>query len=163
MEFEAFKADTSGHLKLLYFIDMLNEGIHVDGVDGVILLRPTVSPTIYKQQIGRALASGGKKVPVIFDIVMNIENLCSIGAMEEELHKAVFALRTNGRAGEVVTEHFRVIDEIPDCRKLFAQLNEMLSVSWDAMYKMAEEYYKVHGNLEIPAKYATPDGYSLGA
>lgn len=163
VEFEAFKADTSGHLKLLYCIDMLNEGIHVDGVDGVILLRPTVSPTIYKQQIGRALASGGKKVPVIFDIVMNIENLCSIGAMEEELHKAVFALRTNGRAGEVVTEHFRVIDEIPDCRKLFAQLNEMLSVSWDAMYKMAEEYYKVHGNLEIPAKYATPDGYSLGA
>ncbi len=162
-EFGAFKADTSGHLKLLYCIDMLNEGIHVDGVDGVILLRPTVSPTIYKQQIGRALASGGKKAPVIFDIVMNIENLYSIGAVEEELRGAVFAYRAGGRGGEIVNEHFRVIDELGDCRRLFAQLNETLGASWDAMYAMAEEYYRGHGNLEIPAKYATADGYSLGA
>lgn len=48
---------------------MLNEGIHVDDVDGVILLRPTVSPIIYKQQIGRALAAGKEKNAVIFDIV----------------------------------------------------------------------------------------------
>ncbi len=162
-EFEAFKADTSGHLKLLYCIDMLNEGIHVDGVDGVILLRPTVSPTIYKQQIGRALAAGGKKTPVIFDVVMNIENLCSIGAVEEELRAAVLFCRANGRGDEVVQEHFRVIDELGDCRRLFAQLNETLGASWDAMYAMAKEYYAQHGNLEIPAKYATADGYSLGA
>ncbi len=162
-EFAAFKADTSKHLKLLYCIDMLNEGIHVDGVDGVILLRPTVSPTIYKQQIGRALASGGKKSAVIFDIVMNIENLCSIGVMEEELREAVFAYRTGGRGSEIVNEHFRIIDELGNCRKLFAQLNETLGASWDAMYAMAKEYYEEHGNLEVPVHYATSDGYSLGA
>ncbi len=162
-EFEAFKADTSKHLKLLYCIDMLNEGIHVDGLSGVILLRPTVSPTIYKQQIGRALAAGGKKTPVIFDIVMNIENLCSIGAIEEELREAVFAFRADGRGGEVITEHFQVIDEVADCRRLFAQLTETLAASWDAMYAMAKEYYESHGNLEIPAIYTTQDGYCLGA
>ncbi|MDE7209958.1 MAG: Helicase associated domain protein [Lachnospiraceae bacterium] len=162
-EFAAFKADTSGHLKLLYCIDMLNEGIHVDGLSGVILLRPTVSPTIYKQQIGRALAAGAEKIPVIFDIVMNIENLCSIGAIEEELREAVFAFRTNGKGEEIVQEHFRIIDELGDCRRLFAQLNETLSASWDAMYAIAKEYYAEHGNLEIPVKYATADGYSLGA
>ncbi len=162
-EFAVFKADTSGHLKLLYCIDMLNEGIHVDGLDGVILLRPTVSPTIYKQQIGRALAAGGKKTPVIFDIVMNIENLCSIGAVEEELRSAVLFCRANGREDQIVQEHFRVIDELGDCRRLFAQLNETLSASWDAMYAMAKEYYAEHGNLAIPAKYTTADGYSLGA
>ena len=48
----------------------------MDGVDGVILLRPTVSPAVYKQQVGRALSAGGENTPVIFDIVMNIENLC---------------------------------------------------------------------------------------
>ena len=84
--FSAFKADVSKHLKLLYSIDMLNEGIHVDDIDGVILLRPTVSPIIYKQQIGRALSAGKKSNPVIFDIVLNIENLYSIGAVEEERH-----------------------------------------------------------------------------
>ncbi len=162
-EFEAFKKDESDHLKLLYCIDMLNEGIHVDGLSGVILLRPTVSPTIYKQQIGRALAAGGEEIPVIFDIVMNIENLCSIGAVEEELREAVFFCRANGRAEEIVRENFQIVDELGDCRKLFAQLNETLGASWEAMYTMAKEYYKEHGNLEIPAKYTTADGYSLGA
>lgn len=56
--FKEFKADNSNHLKLLYCIDMLNEGVHVDDIDGVILLRPTVSPIIYMQQIGRCLAAG---------------------------------------------------------------------------------------------------------
>ena len=42
--FADFKEDTSDHLKLLFAIDMLNEGIHVDDVNGVILFRPTVSP-----------------------------------------------------------------------------------------------------------------------
>ena len=162
-EFEAFKADKSAHLKLLYCIDMLNEGIHVEGVDGVILLRPTVSPTIYKQQVGRALAAGGKKTPIIFDIVMNIENLCSIGAVEEEWKEAVYTLRGNGREDKTFTGHFQIIDEVKDCRRLFAQLNETLTASWDAMYAWAREYYKAHGHLDIPAAYTTADGHSLGA
>ena len=62
-----FAQDNSSHLKLLYSIDMLNEGVHVDDISGVILLRPTVSPIIYKQQIGRALSASAKKTPVIFD------------------------------------------------------------------------------------------------
>ena len=162
-EFEAFKADESAHLKLLYCIDMLNEGIHVEGVDGVILLRPTVSPTIYKQQVGRALAAGGKKTPIIFDIVMNIENLCSIGAVEEEWKEAVYTLRGKGGEDKTFTGHFQIIDEVKDCRRLFAQLNETLTASWDAMYAWAREYYKAHGHLDIPAAYTTADGHSLGA
>ena len=48
--FRDFKADKSeNHLKLLFTVDMLNEGIHVEDVSGVILFRPTVSPIIYKQ------------------------------------------------------------------------------------------------------------------
>ncbi len=58
--FAAFRADDDRtHLRLLYCIDALNKGIHVEDVSGVILLRPTVSPTVYKQQIGRALRAGG--------------------------------------------------------------------------------------------------------
>ena len=162
-EFKAFQADSSRHLKLLYCIDMLNEGIHLSDIDGVILLRPTVSPTIYKQQIGRALAAGGKKQPVIFDIVMNIENLYSIGAVEEEVREAVFSYRAMGKENEWRNESFQIIDEIQDCRRLFLQLNETLGASWDMMYAMAEEYYKKCGNLNVPKRYRTPDGYSLGA
>jgi superfamily II DNA or RNA helicase len=98
--FADFKADESERLKLLYCIDMLNEGVHVADVDGVILLRPTVSPIIYKQQIGRALSASKKKDAVIFDIVSNIENLYSIGTIEEEMQIATSYYHFTGREKE---------------------------------------------------------------
>ena len=68
-EFAAFKADDdSSSLKLLFCIDMLNEGVHVKGISGVILFRPTVSPSIYKQQIGRALTAGTTATPLILGV-----------------------------------------------------------------------------------------------
>ena len=51
--FADFKTDTGDRLKLLFCIDMLNEGVHVEGISGVILFRPTISHIIYKQQIAR--------------------------------------------------------------------------------------------------------------
>lgn len=161
--FAAFKADNSGHLKLLYCIDMLNEGIHVDDVDGVILLRPTISPIVYKQQIGRALSAGKKKSAVIFDIVLNIENLYSIGAVEEEMQVAMTYYRSLGMDSEIVNEQFRVIDEVRDCMELFEKLNESLTASWELMYHYAQRYVEENGDLEVPKRYITPEGYSLGA
>lgn len=160
--FADFKADESGHLKLLYCIDMLNEGVHVEDVDGVILLRPTVSPIIYKQQIGRALSAGKKRGAVIFDIVLNIENLYSIGAIEEEMQIAASYYHFMGRKEEIAYEHFKVIDEVKDCRVLFERLNETLTASWDRMYEYANRYYQEHGNLEVPIRYQTEEGYGLG-
>lgn len=99
--FAEFKKDDSEHLKLLFCIDMLNEGVHVDDVSGVILFRPTVSPIIYKQQIGRALSASKSKDPVIFDIVNNIENLYSIGAIEQEMQVAMSYYRASGLDKEI--------------------------------------------------------------
>ena len=163
-EFERFKADESGHLKLLFCIDMLNEGIHVDDVGGVILLRPTISPIIYKQQIGRALSAGKKQGenPVIFDVVMNIENLYSIGTVEEEMQAAVRYYRDRGESELIVNEHFHITDEVQDCMRLFRRLNETLGASWELMYQAAEQYYGIHGNLDVPKRYITEDGLSLG-
>lgn len=160
--FSAFKADVSNHLKLLYSIDMLNEGIHVDDIDGVILLRPTVSPIIYKQQIGRALSAGKKSNPVIFDIVLNIENLYSIGAVEEEMQIATAYYRSLGEESSIVNDSFSIYDEVKDCRELFGRLNDVLTVSWQTMFEQAKKYYSENGDLEVPARFITNDGYSLG-
>ena len=163
-EFARFKADESRHLKLLFCIDMLNEGIHVDDVSGVILLRPTISPIIYRQQIGRALSAGKKQGEnaVIFDVVMNIENLCSIGTVEDEMQAAVRYYRDRGESSFIVNEHFHITDEVQDCMQLFRKLNETLGASWELMYQAAEEYFKKHGNLEVTKRYTTEDGLSLG-
>ncbi len=160
--FAEFKADQSDHLKLLYCIDMLNEGIHVNDINGVILLRPTISPIIYKQQIGRTMSVSQKDDAVIFDVVMNIANLQSVGAIQEEMNAAMGYYRSHGEGDKIISEHFKVWDELHNCRELFASLDHTLSSSWDLMYALACEYHQEHGNLNIPYDYLTPDGYTLG-
>ena len=160
--FQAFKEDRSGHLKLLFCIDMLNEGIHVENVSGVILFRPTVSPIVYKQQIGRALSAGGSKEAVIFDVVNNIENLYSIGTVEAEMRAAAECFRFYGEEERIVNERFRVIDEVRDCRRLFDELEDTLTASWDLMYRLAKQFYEEHGHLRVPRRYRTEEGYALG-
>ena len=161
-EFAAFKADESDALKLLFCIDMLNEGVHVEGISGVILFRPTVSPIIYKQQIGRALTAGCTKTPLILDVVNNFEGLCSISGLQSEMTAAVQRLYANGEGDRIVTERFEVIEQVQDCRVLFEQLQSSLSSTWDHYFSEASIYYAQHGDLNVPLRYRTPAGLSLG-
>ena len=142
--------ENSDHLRLLYCIDALNEGIHLDDISGVILFRPTVSPIVYKQQIGRALSANRKKIPVIFDVVNNIENLYSIDSIKEEMQVAITYYRYNDEADKIVTESFQIIDEVKDCLRLFNDLEKTLSATWDYMYDEAKQYFIEHGSLIIP-------------
>ena len=162
--FAAFKVDDDKkHMKLLYCIDALNEGVHVPDISGVILLRPTISPIIYKQQIGRALSASKSHDPVIFDIVNNIENLYSIDTIKEEMKVAICYYHSLGKDSYIVNESFELLDKVVDCKELFEQLEGTLSASWDIMYGYVKEYYEEHGNLEISKRYYTKDGYSLGS
>lgn len=68
-----FRNENEGTINLLFSVDKLNEGVHVDGIDGVIMLRKTESPLVYTQQLGRALSVGNKGIPIVFDLVNNIE------------------------------------------------------------------------------------------
>ncbi|MCD8074994.1 MAG: Helicase associated domain protein, partial [Lachnospiraceae bacterium] len=161
--FDDFRADDDAtHLRLLYCIDALNEGIHIEGISGVILLRPTVSPIIYKQQIGRALSASRSNDAVVFDIVQNVNCLESIGLVEDEMQLVTSYYRSLGEDSRIVNEHFRIIDEVKNCREIFNKLNDTLSASWDMMFGLAKAYYGEHGNLEMSSGYATEDGYPLG-
>lgn len=178
-EFATFKSDNSSHLKLLFSIDMLNEGVHIPDIDGVVLLRPTVSPILYLQQIGRALSTGTRSQksngggvfqnnrPVIFDIVNNFESLSCIDSLQGELEEAWNALLWSERnsRGEKreFSERFRIYDEVRECRDIFAKLQRNLSASWEIYYAAASSYYKEHGNLNVPKKYVTEDGLTLGS
>ena len=161
-EFAAFKVDEGDHLKLLFCIDMLNEGVHVEGISGVILFRPTVSPIIYKQQIGRALTAGTTAAPLILDVVNNFEGMSSISGLQKEMIAAVQRLYANGEGEKIVTERFEVIEQVYDCRLLFERLENSLSSTWDHYFAAASTYYAEHGNLKVPLRYKTPGGLSLG-
>ena len=45
-DFQAFKDDESDALKVLYCVNQLNEAVHVKGVDAIVMVRPTKSPTV---------------------------------------------------------------------------------------------------------------------
>ena len=162
-QFDEFKNDNDpDHLKLLFCIDALNEGVHVENISGVILLRPTTSPIIYKQQIGRALSASKTTVPVIFDVVNNIENLYSIDSIKEEMQSAIRYFREYDRDTEIVNDEFDVIDEVRECVELFNELEGTLTASWEIMFAEAKRYYEENGDLLIPDTYVNENGYRIG-
>lgn len=163
-EFAAFKVDSSNHLKLLFCIDMLNEGVHVEDIDGVILLRPTVSPILYLQQIGRALSAenGKERRPVIFDVVNNFDSLYSIDAIQQEVEQALVDMGCTGQDRSRYGGSFRIFDELRDCRRLFKELSRSLSATWDIYYEECRKYSEQYGNLKVPGSYVTQDGLKLG-
>ena len=161
-EFADFKADDSEALKLLYCINMLNEGVHVKGISGVVLFRPTVSPIIYKQQIGRALTAGDSATPLIIDVVNNFEGLCSIDSIKEEMQLAVQQFYGEGRGDEIMTDRFEIVEQVRDCRELFEQLERSLASSWEQYFQAASIFAAEHGHLRILREYQTQSGLHLG-
>jgi superfamily II DNA or RNA helicase/HKD family nuclease len=66
----ALKDLAGGSLKVLFSVDLFNEGVDVPSVNTLLLLRPTDSPTLYLQQLGRGLRrSENKPFCLILDFV----------------------------------------------------------------------------------------------
>ncbi|MDO5522330.1 MAG: DEAD/DEAH box helicase family protein, partial [bacterium] len=69
---EAIKKLKTGEVNILFCVDMFNEGLDVPGVDMVLFLRPTESPTIFLQQLGRGLRKEkGKDYLNVLDFIGN--------------------------------------------------------------------------------------------
>jgi hypothetical protein len=68
----ALEALERGELDAVCSVDLFNEGIDVPNVDRVVMLRPTESPVVFLQQLGRGLrlAEGKERLGVI-DFVGN--------------------------------------------------------------------------------------------
>jgi superfamily II DNA or RNA helicase len=63
--------DLAAHrVNIVFSVDLFNEGIDVPNVDTLLLLRPTDSPTLFLQQLGRGLRrSQDKTVCTVLDFV----------------------------------------------------------------------------------------------
>ncbi len=69
-----FKADKSNGIKIAFAVDMISEGVHINDLDGVIMMRSTQSFIVYQQQLGRALSVGKNKNPLVLDMVNNMNS-----------------------------------------------------------------------------------------
>lgn len=62
-------------LDYIFTVDIFNEGVDIPEINQVIMLRPTKSPIVFVQQLGRGLRkSEGKEYVVILDFIGNYEN-----------------------------------------------------------------------------------------
>jgi superfamily II DNA or RNA helicase/HKD family nuclease len=59
-----------GRIRVVFSVDLFNEGVDLPNVDTLLLLRPTESPTLFLQQLGRGLRRApGKAVCTVLDFV----------------------------------------------------------------------------------------------
>jgi superfamily II DNA or RNA helicase/HKD family nuclease len=62
----------AGRVNVVFSVDLFNEGVDVPSVDTLLLLRPTESPTLFLQQLGRGLRrTHNKSLCTVIDFVGN--------------------------------------------------------------------------------------------
>jgi superfamily II DNA or RNA helicase/diadenosine tetraphosphate (Ap4A) HIT family hydrolase/HKD family nuclease len=62
----------AGELQVICTVDVFNEGLDVPEIDTVLMLRPTESPVVFLQQLGRGLRrSDGKDALTVIDFIGN--------------------------------------------------------------------------------------------
>ena len=63
-----------GTLRVIFSVDMFNEGVDIASLDMVMFLRPTESPVVFLQQLGRGLRTfRGKQYLTVLDFIGNYE------------------------------------------------------------------------------------------
>lgn len=132
---EAFRKDT-GKLNVLFSINMLIEGLHVEGVDAALFLRRTESYVVTLQQLGRCLKVGSKHPPVILDFVNNLSGRSVYDVMARDLEHLSSAHAPKGFEG---VANFRITGFFSDIQ---SRIHEILSElePWQVMYDRLLEY-----------------------
>lgn len=147
-----FEDNKEEGLKLLFIIDKLNEGLHLDEVHGCILLRTTVSNIIYYQQIGRAIDAGSNEQRVILDLVSNFNSLKSFN-LKKDLEEKVRE-RQSGKFSDCSEkfelDKFDVVDCVQECVDVFNEIDDILCGGWDIRMKALQQYYDREGHSHVP-------------
>lgn len=69
---EAIESLSSGKIKVVFCVDMFNEGVDIPSLDTVLFLRPTESFVVFLQQLGRGLRKfAGKQYLTVLDFIGN--------------------------------------------------------------------------------------------
>ena len=69
---EALRRLAAGELRILFAVDLFNEGLDIPSIDTVLLLRPTESAVVFLQQLGRGLRLSpetGKSCLTVLDFI----------------------------------------------------------------------------------------------
>ena len=157
---KSFENSRSKHLKLLFSVDMLNEGLHVEDISGVIMLRPTDSRIVYLQQLGRALSSDtSREKTIVFDLVNNYlkNNLYNEITNDDKdiiKNRKKYNISSNDSNEEKYMERFRIQGETKEFIDLLEASQEIISRSrrkdYLASAKMIKKWIDESGSTKPP-------------
>jgi hypothetical protein len=144
---------------------MLNEGLHIKSVDGVILLRKTTSPIVYLQQIGRCLQVDLDKPPLIFDLVNNVNNI-QAHSLLTSLEKAIEQEQTLRKEFDLPVHkvEIHITDETLAIQNALAIISTKLNFHLNSFEFGLEELIKFkdqYGNCIVPRGYKAESGFGL--
>lgn len=150
-QLEAFIKNNDPHsVKLLFSIDMLNEGLHVDSVDGVILLRPTESPIIFYQQIGRSIQANKNESPLIFDFVNNFSSIRANDFSNDiQKSKRVFEKKRKEAGLNTLNIQFTINDETKEMIAFEKTIQKKIHNPWEWKFEELLSYKEEHGHVLV--------------
>lgn len=154
-DYNAFCNDTSHSSKLLFSIDVLNEGLHLENISGVLLLRPTRSSIVWHQQIGRAIEANNTNTPVIVDAVNNFRSVGQGRKLFKEIRGAIEREKKSNPhfddSGFEDIDTFFVLENIIEIEEMFKEIEaELTGREWTIEEdNILKEYYSVEGSKVI--------------
>ncbi|MDE6312081.1 MAG: DEAD/DEAH box helicase family protein [Lachnospiraceae bacterium] len=131
-------------IKVVFSVDMFNEGVDIAALDMVMFLRPTESPIVFLQQLGRGLrTSKGKEYLNVLDFIGNYE----------KAGRAPLLLSGGKGFGEKTAHDYTNIEYPDDCivdfdMRLIDLFKELDKKSLSVKERIKQEFYRVKELLD---------------
>ena len=141
---EAIEKLKNQEIKVIFSVDMFNEGVDIASLDMVMFLRPTESPIVFLQQLGRGLRIyQGKEYLNVLDFIGNYE----------KAGRAPLLLSGGKSLSELKAYDYRDIEYPDDCvvdfdMRLIDLFRELDKKSLSARERVNREYYRVKELLD---------------
>lgn len=132
------RIEPDGPLHVLFSINKLIEGLHVEGVDAALFLRRTESYVVTLQQLGRCLKAGSNQRPVILDFVNNLSGRSVYDVMACDMERLTTVRAPKGFEG---VAEFQVTGFFSDIQQRVKEILAELE-PWQIMWERLVAYYK---------------------
>lgn len=122
--FDWFKQTDEGYI---CSVDMISEGVHIKGVNTLIMLRRTESVNLFNQQLGRCLSANSEEPAILFDLV---NNKYSIRIINDKLKIRTNSIFSTAKLNIAPSEQLIVNDYTKDIVDVLQEIKLSLETRW---------------------------------
>ena len=158
-----------GKIRVIFAIDIFNEGVDIPALDTVMFLRPTESYTIFLQQLGRGLRlHEGKKHLLVLDFIGNYKRAHYIPVLLSGKNPGSMGGWTSAVSGSIeyppgclVQFDFRLLDLFEE----MAKRDPLKQRKRDDFYRLRDTLgrrpwrYDVYEGSDIPMRHYLRNGW----